>query len=77
MMSLAPGDQLTYENFIYIAFTDTFDDEDTDDEKLSVGSVRPNLNWFLMFTKTPNRYSWRAKKGANGHNCGEWIIISD
>lgn len=40
MNSLAPGDQLTYENFIYIIFTATFQEE-SDDEKVTVGS-----HWF-------------------------------
>ncbi|CAG2102262.1 unnamed protein product [Medioppia subpectinata] len=38
MMSLAPGDHLTYENFIYIAFNATFGDEESDDEKVTVSS---------------------------------------
>ena len=39
LTSLAPGDQLTYQNFIYIAFNGTFIDEDSDDEKVSVGPL--------------------------------------
>ena len=39
LMSLAPGDHLTYENFIYLAFTGTFGSEDSDDDTLAVSPL--------------------------------------
>ncbi|XP_054162795.1 intermembrane lipid transfer protein VPS13D-like [Oppia nitens] len=41
LMSLAPGDQLTYENFVYLAFNATFNVEESDDEMVTVGPHFP------------------------------------
>jgi hypothetical protein len=54
MNTLAPGDQLTYENFIYISFTGTFQDE-SDDENVTVGShwTRDDINRHQLVFDVP------------------------
>jgi vacuolar protein sorting-associated protein 13D len=54
MNTLAPGDQLTYDNFIYISFNGTFQDE-SDDEKVTVGSrwIRDDINRHQLVFDVP------------------------